>query len=96
MLRLEAEIKKLQSCFKTSFTAPSLSSLLKLSRGELHCLIALNIAGEAHAADIAKIVGISRAMASAHLNTLCRVGLAEKTKVGRRCFFKPLFKIKEG
>ena len=63
--------------------------LLKLSLTQIHTLITLKlIGGEASATDVANVLGISRAMVSAGLNSLNRLGVVDKSREGRIVVFR--------
>jgi DNA-binding MarR family transcriptional regulator len=95
VLGVEREVRLLRESLKGQLYVASLNSLLRLNKSEFHVLIALNILGESTASDVAKFLGIRRAMASEYLNLLCRMGLATKTRRHKICYFAPLFKITE-
>ena len=63
--------------------------LLKLSKSEINVLVALKlVGGKGSASEIANMLGINRAMASASLNVLNRLGLVDKSREGRIVIFR--------
>ena len=88
---LRREVKTLQKLLlaKPIYLPFSPNLLLKLSLTQIHTLIALKlIGGEASAADIGNVLGINRAMVSAGLNTLNRLGVVDKSREGRVVIFR--------
>lgn len=88
---LRRDVKALQKLLlaKPIYLPFSPNLLLKLSLTQIHTLIALKlIGGEASAADVANVLGISRAMVSAGLNSLNRLGVVDKSREGRIVIFR--------
>jgi DNA-binding MarR family transcriptional regulator len=92
---VEREVRLLRDSLRSQFYVASLNSLLRLNTSELRVLVALNMLGESNAVDVAKFLNIQRAMASKHLNVLCKMGLASKVRKHKVCYFAPLFKMTE-
>lgn len=92
---VEREVRLLRRALESQVFVPSLYGLLKLNKSELHVLIALNILGMAEANDVARFLGIKRAMVSKYLNGLYRMGFVSKERRHKTCYFMPLFKITE-
>ena len=71
------------------------ADMLRLNGTEIKSLIALKcLGGRGSASDVAKVVGIQRAMASKHLCVLHKVGFVEKTRMGHKVGFR--LSVKEG
>jgi len=88
---LRREVKAFQKLLlaKPIYLPFSPNLLLKLSITQIHTLIALKLlGGEASAAEVANVLGISRAMVSAGLNSLNRLGVVDKSREGRIVVFR--------
>ena len=88
---LRREVKAFQKLLlaKPIYLPFSPNLLLKLSLTQIHTLIALKlIGGEASATDVANVLGISRAMVSAGLNSLNRLGVVDKSRDHRIVVFR--------